>query len=99
MIENILLITLFWAVFFMITYASYYVVEKLVKPFNYFDRIPTNCLKCCTTWSLLASYISISIIISNWWFLGFGIIITVMEAIALHLTEEEKGLIKKTKFF
>ena len=92
MIENILLITLFWAVFFMITYASYYVVERLVKPFNYFDRIPTNCLKCCTTWSLLASYITISIIISNWWFLGFGVIITVMEAIALHLTEKEKGL-------
>ena len=92
MIENILLITLFWAVFFMITYASYNVVERLVKPFNYFDRIPTNGLKCCTTWSLLASYITISIIISNWWFLGFGIIITVMEAIALHLTEKEKGL-------
>lgn len=92
MIENILLVILFWAVFFMITYASYYVVERLVKPFNYFDRIPTNCLKCCTTWSLLASYITISIIISNWWFFGFGIIITVMEAVALHLTEKEKGL-------
>ena len=92
MIENLLLVALFWAVFFVITFAAYYVVEKLVKPFNYFDRIPLNCLKCCTTWSLLASYISISIIISNWWFFGCGIIITAMEAEALHLTEKEKGL-------
>ena len=92
MIENLLLVSLFWAVFFVITFASYYVAEKLVKPFNYFDRIPLNCLKCCTTWSLLASYISISIIISNWWFLCCGIIITAIEAEALHLTEKEKGL-------
>ena len=91
MIENLLLVALFWAVFFVITFAAYY-VEKLVKPFNYFDRIPFNCLKCCTTWSLLASYISISIIISNWLFFVCGIIITAMEAEALHLTEKEKGL-------
>lgn len=92
MIENLLLVVLFWAVFFVITFAAYYVAEKLVKPFNYFDRIPFNCLKCCTTWSLLLSYISISIIISNWLFFVCGIIITAMEAESLHLTEKEKGL-------
>lgn len=92
MIERTILVTLFWLIYFIISFISYYIPEKLVRPFNYFDVKPFNCRICLTTWSLLISYISFSFIYFNWWFISCGILITLMTTIALWYTQKEKTI-------
>ena len=90
MITRLILVVLFWIIYFVITFAAYYISEKMIKPFNYFDIKPFNCRICLTTWGLLISYISFSFIYFNWFFLIGGILLTLMTTIALWYTQKEK---------
>lgn len=83
---------LFWATYFIVTYLSYFISEKLVKPFGFFDIKPFNCRKCLTTWALGISYLCISIIYFNWLFLLGGILVTIGTTIAIIYTEKEKQI-------
>lgn len=88
--NNFLLVLSFWFIYFTITWLAYYISEKCVKAFNYFDIIPFSCRKCLSTWGLGASYLSMSIIISNWIYFAFGLLITILNAVAMIYTEKEK---------
>lgn len=92
MITRLILVVLFWIIYFVITFAAYYISEKMIKPFNYFDIKPFNCRTCLTTWGLCISYISFSFIYFNWFFLIGGILLTVMTTIALWITQREKTI-------
>lgn len=92
MITRLILVVLFWIIYFVITFAAYYISEKMIKPFNYFDIKPFNCRICLTFWGLLIGYISFSFIYFNWFFLISGILVTLMTTIALWYTQKEKTI-------
>lgn len=86
MIENIILVGVFWAMYFTILTAIWWLKEVKAyqpRPFSILDQPPFDCRYCLTTWSMLASYISIAVIISNFWFGFCGVILSIGEALAL----------------
>lgn len=93
MIHNIIIITGFWILYFAILTAIYYIKEVKMwqpKPYGVLDTYPFICRKCLTTWTLIASYISIGIIISNIWFAIAGTILGAATGYAMYYTEKER---------
>ena len=83
---NTIMVGAFWVHYFIILLAVYILKEKIAwqpKPFSMLDQAPFDCRYCLTTWSLLASYISVAIIIENVWYGLFGVVLSICEALAL----------------
>lgn len=86
MIHNIIIIAGFWILYVTILTAIYYIKEVKMwqpKPYGVLDQPPFDCRYCLTTWSMLASYVSIAVIISNFWFGFCGVLLSIGEGIAL----------------
>ena len=93
MVHNIIIIAGFWILYFAILTAIYYIKEVKMwqpKPYGVLDTYPFICRKCLTTWTLIASYISIGIIISNIWFAIAGTILGAATGYAMYYTEKER---------
>lgn len=93
MIETILIIILFWAVFFAVTLLTHYVYNvKMVdiKPFSYFDNFPWKCFRCATTWFLIGAYLTVGFIINNWVFVVFGVILAGLYGYGLWKSDKER---------
>lgn len=86
-------VTLFWAVYFGVTFAVWFLFNRTdwnPAPWSYFDRTPFQCSKCLQTWVLVASYISIAYIIASPAFGFWGVILAAGNAAALQYDEKQR---------
>ena len=93
MIQNIILVAAFWILYFIIVFGVHYIKEDLAwqpKPYTALDQYPWICETCLMTWVLIASYISIGIIINNPLFAIFGTLLGAGTGIARKYTEKER---------
>lgn len=93
MIENIIFVTGFWAHYFLVLTIIYWLKEVIAwqpQPFGILDFYPFLCRRCLTTWSLVASYISVGIIISNPLYAIFGVILSAATGFAMNYTDNER---------
>lgn len=92
MIHNIILVGAFWAMYFVILTAIWWLKEVKAyqpRPFSILDQPPFDCRYCLTTWSMLASYVSIAVIISNFWFGFCGVLLSIGEGLALKYKKKQ----------
>lgn len=88
-----MLIILYWAIFFTVTFVTWvlYIKEPIrIKPWSYFDRLPYICHKCMTTWTLIAIYIMVAILLDNIIFGTFGVILSALHGYGLYKLEKER---------
>ena len=91
MIIKILQIILIFTIFIL----DRYLVDKWVNQKNYpkwLDYAPLNCNVCCTFWSLLAIYLVIGLVFQWWWTMIGGMILTVLNAIAMKIDQKNKTI-------
>lgn len=75
------------SIFFISKYIIYRVTEKGMP--EWLNYQPYICRKCFTFWSLLFLYINIFIVsnYTSWYILIVGILLTILDTIALHIAE------------
>lgn len=84
-------IFLFWFTFIAIFYGVWYILENYhPKPFSCFDLKPFNCRKCLTTWSMLAAYVSLGLLLNNYVFMVCGIVLSILAGLALYIDEKNR---------
>ena len=91
MIIKILQIILIFTIFIL----DRFMVDKWVNQKNYpkwLDYAPLNCNVCCTFWSLLAIYLVIGLVFQWWWTMIGGMILTVLNAIAMKIDQKNKTI-------
>lgn len=93
MIDNMLLIILqllsVLFIFFGIRIAAHYLIEEADGyPPKWLDYQPFNCEKCLTTWLLAGSYTAFWLLTGCTLTLVVGLVITVLNAIAMHVDEK-----------
>lgn len=91
MLINIYFIAGFWALYFTVLTVVWFIKEKLAwqpEAFGILDQPPFDCRKCMTVWTMVASYISIAVIIQNFWFGAAGLLLTFGEYLALRYKEK-----------
>lgn len=95
MLNTLLTIALFWAVFFTITLISHYIYNIRsfeIKPWSYFDTYPFTCHKCMTTWALITTYIMAGVILADLVFTLLGITLSALYGYGLNKREKERFL-------
>lgn len=93
MIHTILLIILFWVQFFGITMILHYIYNIRMwhpKPFSYLDNYPFKCMRCCTTWVLVAGYLIMGILLADVVYTVFGITLAILYGIGLYKSDKER---------
>ena len=81
----------FFAIWIVGLVIGWYIPDKKhPKPFSLLDFYPFICRKCLTTWLLLILYTVSAILLSDWIFGMFGIVMTAMTGFALYYTERER---------
>ena len=91
MIIKILQIILIFTIFIL----DRFVVNKWVNQKNYpkwLDYAPLNCNVCCTFWSLLVIYLVIGLVFNLWWTMIGGMILAVLNAIAMKIDQKNKTI-------
>ena len=89
MIIKILQIILIFTIFIL----DRYVVDKWVNQENYpawLNYLPFNCSVCCTFWSLMVIYLVIGLVFNWWWTMIGGMILTVLNAIAMWVNQKNR---------
>jgi len=87
LIQFVLVLVIFLAV----SYAAWYVTEKNKVP-SYLDYRPFSCRLCLTTWSMAAVYIAIGVSFEWWVLLIVGLIVTVLNAIAMFVHQKNNTI-------
>ena len=93
MLNTLLTIALFWAVFFTITLISHYIYNIKLwspKPFGYWDNYPFRCYRCCTTWALITTYIMTGILLADVAYTLFGVVLSGLYGYGLLKTDNER---------
>lgn len=88
---NILQVILILAVFL----PTKYLVYKWTNQENYptwLDYKPFNCELCCTFWTLLSLYLAIGFLFSLYITLIGGIVLTILNAIAMYINQKQKTI-------
>lgn len=83
----------FWLMYFIIISAVHYLKENIAwqpKPYTVLDQYPWICETCLMTWTLVASYISVGIIINSFLFALFGTLLGFGTGFARKYTEKER---------
>ena len=90
MTELLLLLQVICAVviFFIINYCVWYITEKNRMIPEWLDYQPFNCRKCATFWLGESIFITVGIIFHLWLFMAVGAFITGLNAIAMHVDEQ-----------
>ena len=89
----IVLIVLYWAIFFVTTFITWviYIKEPVkIEPWSYFDRYPFICNKCMTTWTLIAIYVMVALLLNNFIFGLFGVLLSGLHGYGLYKSEKER---------
>lgn len=93
MLINIYYITGFWLLYIAILVVVWFVKEKLAwqpEAFGILEQPPFDCRKCLTVWTMVASYVSIAVILQSFWFGACGLLLTFGEYLALRYKEEQQ---------
>ena len=69
-------------VFFATSYATWYVTEKELVP-EFLDYKPFQCRTCLTFWSLVVIYVGMGLIFKLWIALIGGIVLAILNAVAM----------------
>ena len=78
-------------IFLSISYVAWYITEKGKVP-EFLDYPPWSCRVCASTWMMAAVYIALGVSFKWWVLLITGIIVTILNAIALKINEKEKTI-------
>lgn len=87
MIEIILAFILYFAIVFI----AYYVTEVRRLP-EWLQFPPFHCRKCLTFWSNMFAFISIGFCFKLYWFMGTGILLGILTAIAMKIDQKNKTI-------
>lgn len=93
MTHTLLLIILFWVQFFGVTMFLHYLYNIKMwspKPFGYLDNYPFKCMRCCTTWVLIAGYIMMGILLGDVVYTLFGITLASLYGWGLYKSDKER---------
>lgn len=93
--ENIVIVAGFWGMYIFILFAMWILKEQMAwqpTAYSMLDFYPFLCRKCLTTWTLIASYISVGIIISSPLFAVFGVLLGAGTGYAMDYTEKERTI-------
>lgn len=91
--NTLALIVLYWAIFFVTTFITWviYIKEPVkIEPWSYFDRYPFICNKCMTTWTLIAIYVMVALLLNNFIFGLFGVLLSGLHGYGLYKSEKER---------
>ena len=91
--NTLALIVLYWAIFFVTTFITWviYIKEPVkIEPWSYFDRYPFICNKCMTTWTLIAIYVMVALLLKNFIFGLFGVLLSGLHGYGLYKSEKER---------
>ena len=91
--DTLALIVLYWAIFFVTTFITWviYIKEPVkIEPWSYFDRYPFICNKCMTTWTLIAIYVMVALLLDNFIFGLFGVLLSGLHGYGLYKLEKER---------
>lgn len=83
-IDILLQILIAFAVFFAVRFFSYWFTEHCPKALMY---KPFTCDKCFTFWTMLLIYSIGGTLTESWYFLGLGLLLTVLNVIAMAVAE------------
>ena len=78
-------------IFFIINYVVWYITEKDKVP-EFLQYKPWSCRLCATLWALVTVYIAIGISFKLWVVLITGVILAIMNAIAMWVNQKEKTI-------
>ena len=93
MLNNIYFITGFWLLYFTILVVVWFIKEKLAwqpEAFGILYQPPFDCRKCMTVWMMVASYVSIAVIIGSFWFGFSGLLLSFGEYLALKYKDRQQ---------
>lgn len=78
-------------IFFATSYTTWYVTERQLVP-EFLDYKPFQCRTCLTFWSLVAIYVGMGIIFHLWIALIGGIVLAILNAIAMYIDQKNKTI-------
>lgn len=78
-------------IYIAVVMAAYYATEVYQLP-KWLRFPPFNCRKCLTFWSNLVVFISIGLSFGLYWFMGTGIVLAILTAIAMHVEQKNKTI-------
>ena len=91
MILQLLQVILILGIFLPVRYLAYYITEVNGIPV-WLDYKPFNCRLCLTFWSLIAAYLTSGIILGFEITLYGGILLTILNAIAMYINQKNKTI-------
>lgn len=91
MVLNLLQIILVGALFLPVKMLTYKITDEWGLP-KWLDYKPFNCYLCLTFWTLLAVYLTIGLIFNLKITLFVGVIIAVLNAIAMYINQKNKTI-------
>ena len=92
MIQMIIEVIAFLAVYAISFTLGYLTSEKWCKPNGIYDVYPWMCRKCATSQLMVVLYTCVALIFGSLWFFILGALVTVATALEFMLTEKEKGI-------
>lgn len=78
-------------IFFAVGYFSWWLTEKDKVP-NFLDFKPFSCRLCLNFWLLVAIYIALGISFNLWVMLIAGVILAILNAIAMWVNQRNKTI-------
>ena len=78
-------------IFFIINYVVWYITERDKVP-EFLQYKPWSCRLCATLWTLVTVYIAIGISFKLWVVLITGVILAIMNAIAMWVNQKNRTI-------
>ena len=91
MLLTIIQILIIFVVFIPVSWLAYMVTEVWNLP-AWLQYRPWNCRTCLTFWTLLALYVAIGLIFNVYVTMIGGIILTILNAIAMYVNQKNKTI-------
>lgn len=91
MFIQILQLVLVLALFFPIKWLCWKITEVWGLP-TFLDYMPWVCRKCLSFWSLISIYIAIGLVFQLYITLGVGVLLTILDTIAVIVDQKKKTI-------
>lgn len=91
MFIQILQVILILVIFLPVRWVCWKITEEWGVP-EMIDYKPWNCKLCLTFWSLLATYLTVGLIFQIYITLIGGIVLTVLNAVAMYIDQKNKTI-------
>lgn len=80
---------LVFIIYLLVVPTVYYLTEIKGMP-KWLNFKPFICRLCMTFWSLLFAYVIIGLSFGLYWLMGTGIVLTILNVIAMHIDQRNK---------